>query len=495
MILHIAAREVAEHVRSARFLSLCALVALLLPLGAHLEADGYHARRAHAEWLREQRREHARRADATIDPTDGVQWGWNAGEVRSDPALASVRPPSPLATLVAGDDATLPAWWQHSSEGLVPGGDAPHLPTAPLDALFVVQTVLGLLAILLTFDAIAGEQESGVLRLVLAHPVPRLALLVGKFLGALLTLAVPALLGCVAAVGVLLVRDVPLFDDGGAARLALAAAAAALYVATLAGAGLAACAIAARARTALVALLMVWAVTALVVPRLATVVAASLRPVASEAIARRQRADAILALERERATRLASAWRAASGGDGIPAGELPAPLRRRYAAARAPIEAELFRRKRQALADLDARRRAAIDRQARLARVLGAASPAVLLGMAATALAGTGDGRRDAWMRQLQAHQDRLAFDAFDRVYGVELYDAGAGYVRIRWAPDIRDPRDRPPAYADLTQLRWTPPTMGEAVRESLPALVGLVAMSAAALGVAAVAMVRYEVR
>ena len=59
---------------------------------------------------------------------------------------------------------------------------------------FVIGYVLSLIAILFTFDAISGERERGTLRLTLANAVPRHTVLIGKFLGALLSISAPFVL-------------------------------------------------------------------------------------------------------------------------------------------------------------------------------------------------------------------------------------------------------------------------------------------------------------
>ena len=60
-----------------------------------------------------------------------------------------------------------------------------------MDWAFVIGYVLSLIALLFTFDSVAGERESGTLRLMLANSVPRHAVLVGKFLGALMSVSIP----------------------------------------------------------------------------------------------------------------------------------------------------------------------------------------------------------------------------------------------------------------------------------------------------------------
>lgn len=51
------------------------------------------------------------------------------------------------------------------------------------DLLFIAGTLLSLVAMVLTHDAIAGERDSGLLRLVLSHSVSGGDLLLGKWLG------------------------------------------------------------------------------------------------------------------------------------------------------------------------------------------------------------------------------------------------------------------------------------------------------------------------
>ena len=51
--------------------------------------------------------------------------------------------------------------------------------------------MLPFIAILFTFDAIAGEREQGTLRLTLSNSVARDFVLVGKFLGAFLSIGIP----------------------------------------------------------------------------------------------------------------------------------------------------------------------------------------------------------------------------------------------------------------------------------------------------------------
>ncbi len=63
------------------------------------------------------------------------------------------------------------------------------LETQAIDWGFIIGGLLGLMALLFTFDAFIGEKERGTLKLVMAQSLPRHTLLLGKFLGAMLALA------------------------------------------------------------------------------------------------------------------------------------------------------------------------------------------------------------------------------------------------------------------------------------------------------------------
>lgn len=95
--------------------------------------------------------------------------------------------------------------------GSAPGGevktDAVTVVVASLSTLSVY--LVPLIALLLSFDAIAGEIDRGTLQLVLASPVSRGAVLVGKFLGHV------AVLGIAVSFGYGIAGLVAFFAHGG----------------------------------------------------------------------------------------------------------------------------------------------------------------------------------------------------------------------------------------------------------------------------------------
>lgn len=103
-------------------------------------------------------------------------------------------------------------------------GSAPT-GTVGVDPLAVVVVSLSsltiflvpLIALLLSFDAVVGEDERGTLILLLAYPVARWEVVVGKFLGHTTILAVSTIAGYGCAAAALLLRGALEESGGGAA--------------------------------------------------------------------------------------------------------------------------------------------------------------------------------------------------------------------------------------------------------------------------------------
>ena len=64
-----------------------------------------------------------------------------------------------------------------------------------IDWIFIISLILSFVALTLTYDTICGEKEAGTLRQMLASSIYRHEILLGKYIGAMLTLGIPVLLG------------------------------------------------------------------------------------------------------------------------------------------------------------------------------------------------------------------------------------------------------------------------------------------------------------
>ncbi len=61
----------------------------------------------------------------------------------------------------------------------------------PPDFIFIVKTILSLIALLLVIGTISGEKEAGTLKLTLSYPISRAQLILGKTIGGYLALFIP----------------------------------------------------------------------------------------------------------------------------------------------------------------------------------------------------------------------------------------------------------------------------------------------------------------
>lgn len=497
MIWHVSRRELLEHVRSARFLALCGLALILLPLSAHVNVAQYHSRLAQTADLRAAQ-QHRAAERVTESGAFASRYGWRDGETIADPALRALRGPSRFAVLAMGAEAALPAYWQFGTEGVDPGpaagAGAGPAGNGGMDAVFIVQSVLGLLALLLVFDAISGERESGVLRLLLSSPVRRADLLLGKALGAVLTLTLPLVLGCAGAVAVVEAQGASLLRDGALVRVLLFLAASALYLLHMVAIGLGVSAMTSRPKSSWVALLLIWICLVLVVPRAAGMIAATMHPVAPAFESRQEKIAAIRQLQGERARALSTEWRRVAGSDSIPDGQIDRLLREAYARAIGEQERTLTARKRAAIRRIDLERTRRLDRQARLARALGRASPAATYAALAAGVAGTGQDAAARWAEQVAAHQERLESATFDRRYGLEVFPAQLDFLRIIWWPDLSDPADRPPDYDMLPAFAYRDTPLETVIARAIPDLAILTGGTVAWLLIALAAFQRIDV-
>lgn len=147
-----------------------------------------------------------------------------------------------------------------------------------LDLSLVAQVVLGLLALLMAYDAINGEREDGTLMLMLAGSVPRWAVISGKLIAGMATVGLP----CLAAfllVALVLILD-PDVAVSGADWVGFAAffAVSALYLTALFSVGVFVSALARPSAVSLAAVLAFWVFAVVLAPNLARYAVSALQP-------------------------------------------------------------------------------------------------------------------------------------------------------------------------------------------------------------------------
>ena len=202
MLAAIVKRELIDHLLSLRFgLALVLTVGLMVLNALSFVGGSYEFRRDHyleqVQAEQEVRRSNAQRGLWKLILHGGQKYIY--------------KKPSPLMFCATGSNDALPErLWTSGGEGTYNGTKfydpfvliywdiidiwAPKasqlLETQAIDWVFIIGVLLSLMALLFTFDAFIGEKERGTLKLVMAQSLPRHTLLLGKFLGAMLILAI-----------------------------------------------------------------------------------------------------------------------------------------------------------------------------------------------------------------------------------------------------------------------------------------------------------------
>jgi ABC-type transport system involved in multi-copper enzyme maturation permease subunit len=149
------------------------------------------------------------------------------------------------------------------------------------DLMYIVQIAMSLLALLFTFQSVCGERERGTLKLMLANPVPRHVILLGKWLGGYLCLALPFLLAL--GIGVLALSLMPSVSLSAEhwIRLGWLLLASLLYISVFFALGLLISTLTKRAITSFLVALFAWVILVLVLPNIGTLLAREIEPVES----------------------------------------------------------------------------------------------------------------------------------------------------------------------------------------------------------------------
>jgi ABC-type transport system involved in multi-copper enzyme maturation permease subunit len=141
-----------------------------------------------------------------------------------------------------------------------------------VDLTIIVGVILGLLALLFTFDAVSGEREAGTLKLMMSFSLPRSEFLLGKFLGAWVALMLPTALACVLSLMVMGAVAHVHFGGPEFIRIGLIFAAYAVYLSVLLLVGLVTSSFVRRSSIALVFSTFIWFLFVAVVPNMATMI-------------------------------------------------------------------------------------------------------------------------------------------------------------------------------------------------------------------------------
>ena len=157
-----------------------------------------------------------------------------------------------------GGEPRLESFWILAYHSATPDLHNVRPNVTKVDWGFIIGYVLSLIALLFTFDAISHEREQGTLRLMFANAIPRHTVLIGKFLGALISINIPFTLAVLVNLLVISTSsDVHLGAEAWG-RLCLIFFITLLYTSLFLALGLLVSARVQRSAVSLVILLLVW---------------------------------------------------------------------------------------------------------------------------------------------------------------------------------------------------------------------------------------------
>ena len=283
MLFLIIRKEIAHNVLSLRFAVTYVLLFLLVPLVVLLMTGEYQ----------ERFQVFTNEVNKTQETIDGLEKIEDADEQFREMQRATffgARPPRQMGLLARGVEGSLPtrvpsvtySFFSSSEERL--GKDILVETFQTPDFAYVVNIVISLLALVFVFDAICGEKERGTLKVLLTNSVPRDILLLGKWIGGYLSIAVPFIVAVLGGFVYVYVSGSLGADGDGLERFLLITAVALLYISTFYTLGLLISTLTHRTATALLVSLMVWIGFILVIPNLSPIVSELLSPAPSRQV-------------------------------------------------------------------------------------------------------------------------------------------------------------------------------------------------------------------
>ncbi len=135
-----------------------------------------------------------------------------------------------------------------------------------LDWAFVISVIMSFAAIVLVYDSISGERENGTLRLSMSNPVPRSTVILGKYLGTMVMLIIPLLVGMLISMIIIVTSGKVNLAGADWVRILITVLLSLLYLSIFVLLGLFVSSLLRSSAATLVLLLLAWTVIVVVIP-------------------------------------------------------------------------------------------------------------------------------------------------------------------------------------------------------------------------------------
>jgi ABC-type transport system involved in multi-copper enzyme maturation permease subunit len=294
MFKTIVIKEFQENIRDSRFVVATLLCMIIIPLGFFINAKDYQAKEQND-------RDSVRLYDDSHKTViDVMRLGG-----------AAFRPSSPLSMLSGGVEHLLPTSVETVGYITNMGAQTQFVNTRSLDSplsflygridlSFIVAVIMSLLAMLFTYNSIAGEKEKRTLSQILANAVPRNTIILAKMTAGSLLVGLVFLLGILLGLFVLMIMGHAIFSDAGLfGRFLLGVVVSLLYILVFLNFGLLVSSLNRSALSAIVGLMVCWVVLFLILPKAGVIVAKIIQPVKSQQVIDIEKSQVRMQMQRE----------------------------------------------------------------------------------------------------------------------------------------------------------------------------------------------------
>jgi ABC-type transport system involved in multi-copper enzyme maturation permease subunit len=135
-----------------------------------------------------------------------------------------------------------------------------------IDWVFIVSMILSFLALVFTYDSISGEKEDGTLRQMLANTLPRYEVLLGKYLGVILTIGIPLFIGLLISLIIVVTSNVAVISGLDWLKIFVIVLLSFLYLSIFIFLGMFISSRTAHPANSMVMLLLIWVVLVILIP-------------------------------------------------------------------------------------------------------------------------------------------------------------------------------------------------------------------------------------
>jgi ABC-type transport system involved in multi-copper enzyme maturation permease subunit len=146
----------------------------------------------------------------------------------------------------------------------------PHF--SHVDWVLIISLILSFAALVFTYDSICGEKEDGTLSLTMANTIPRHKVLLGKYAGVMITLAIPLIMGTLVSLIIVVSSSGAVIAGGEWLKILILALVSLLYLSFFVLLGIFISSRTSHSANAMAILLLVWIVSVILLPSFSRII-------------------------------------------------------------------------------------------------------------------------------------------------------------------------------------------------------------------------------